>query len=197
LGKLIGTYQLSQEVLNKETSRDWVHILPKLVKTINKHYVKEPHIIDAIKEPPRASGDSRNILDVGTKVRVQLDNPIGYVEGKKLHGKFRASDIRWKPKVGTITRFFIDPGQPPMYQVDNNDNVAYTKNQLQVVSKDEKLPSEKILHKFIIEKIIKKVKLKNKIYFEIKWANHEKTTIEPRTTLIKDVPDLVKEFEQK
>jgi hypothetical protein len=99
LGKLIGTYQLSQEVLNKETSRDWIHILPKLVKTINKHYVKEPHIIDAITEPPRASGDSRNILDVGTKVRVQLDNPIGYVEGDKLHGRFRASDIRWNPKI--------------------------------------------------------------------------------------------------
>ena len=76
---------------------------------------------------------------VGTKVRKQLDNHIG-ITNKKLHERFRATDIRWNQKISTFTRVFILPASPPLYQLDNNDQVAYTKNQLQKVEASEKMP---------------------------------------------------------
>jgi hypothetical protein len=44
-------------------------------------------------------------------------------------------------KTEPITQLYLRPDQPPMYQVNHNENVAYTKNQLQVVKPDEVKPS--------------------------------------------------------
>jgi len=195
LGKIIFRYQQIQELHSGEQNTEWIEFLPKIVESINKHYVHKPVVIDAQKNLPRCSNDSCNVYEVGTKVRRQLDNPIG-ITGEKLHGKFRATDIRFDPKIQTITQVFISPDSPPLYQLDNNQNVSYTKNQLQKVDKNEKLPEKVGPEKFVIEKLIKRFKKNNKVYFEVKWQNYDKTTEEPRSELIKDVPDLVKEFEK-
>ena len=118
------------------------------------------------------------------------DNPIDYTTGKRLHGKFRAGDIRWENQIRQITRLYLRPGQPPMYQVDDNMKVAYGRGQLQVVSADELRPTNQSQHKFIIEKLLKRFKTKNKVYFQVLWDTNE-----PRTNLMKDVPELVEQFE--
>ena len=123
-------------------------------------------------------------------MRIQLDNPIDYTTGKRLHGKFRAGDIRWENQIRQITRLYLRPGQPPMYQVDDNMKVAYSRGQLQVVSADELRPTNQSQHKFIIEKLLKRFKTKNKVYFQVLWDTNE-----PRTNLMKDVPELVEQFE--
>jgi len=33
------------------------------------------------------------------------------------------------------------------------------------------------------------------VCYEVKWKGYKRTTWEPRTQLIKDIPDLIKEFE--
>jgi hypothetical protein len=81
-----------------------------------------------------------------------------------------------------------------MYEVNNDDNVAYTRNQLQVVKSDEKKPNSKLQKKVIIDEILERYKKGNKIYFKVKWSDGDETE-EPRTSLIKDVPGLVEEFE--
>ena len=80
--------------------------------------------------------------------------------------------------------------------------IAYTKNQLQVVGKNEKLPDPKMIRgkptQFIVEKILGKKKLKNKIYYKVKWFGYEDAkdqTFEPRATLIKEIPDLIRQYE--
>jgi hypothetical protein len=40
------------------------------------------------------SGDSCTLLDVGTKVRVALDEPENLITGKVLHGKFSFAGIQ-------------------------------------------------------------------------------------------------------
>jgi len=193
LGKIIFRYQSIEELHSGEQNTEWVKHIRNIIKTINKHYEQKPEVIDA-DELPRASGDSRHMYVIGTKVRKQLDNPIGST-GEKLFGKFRATDYRWSTKVSTITRVFILPDSPPLYQLDNNNQVAYTKNQLQKVDDDEKLPKRIESEKYTIEKLTKRFKKNGKIYFTVKWHNYNKTTDEPRSELIKDVPDLVREFE--
>ena len=133
---------------------------------------------------------------VGTNVRVQLDNPQHHFTGRRLHGGFREGDIRWTKTVNPITQIYLRPDQPPMYKVGENGNVAYTKNQLQLVHANEVRPSVNLQEKHVVEKLVSRFKKGNKIYFKVKWKTGE-ITDEPRTNLIKDVPLLVKYFESK
>jgi hypothetical protein len=193
---LLNTRMLVEEINNDDTSRSWVDIIPKVIKLINKYFSHKPKVID-VDEPIKTNKFSSNMLTVGTRVRKQLDNPVDYVNENNLSGKFRAGDIRWSKKVSTITSFYLRPAQPPMYQLDNDKRVAYTKYQLQVVKDDEVIPSTQSQNKFNIERLVRRYKRNNNIYFEVKWENYRETTNEPRANLMKDVPEMVREFESK
>jgi hypothetical protein len=73
---------------------------------------------------------------------------------QRLHGKFRQGDVRWDKTPKPITQIYLRPNQPPMYKIGDNKNVAYTKNQLQIVPVNEIKPSAKLQEKFIINKLI-------------------------------------------
>lgn len=142
---------ISKEMLTNESNSEWVDDLPIVIKQINKQSVNHPP--KPLPNFPVAHGSSQILLDVGTKVRVALDNPEDYVTGNKLHGKFRSTDFRWSPEIRVIKNVLLMPGKPPMYQLDGNftdddlSKVTYTKNQLQVVPHNEQLPPESILKK--------------------------------------------------
>jgi hypothetical protein len=192
IGKILNTRMLAEEINNDQVNKNWVDILPKVIKLINKSYQIEPEKVD-VNDPIRVDDFSGKLLPIGQNVRVQLDNPIGYT-GNKLNGKFRAGDIRWTPQIHKITDYYLRPNQPPMYQVDNNDKVAYTKYQLQVVNENEITPKSTLQTKYNIKKILKKKKIKNKVYYRVLWEDGSRTD-EPRTNLILDIPDLIKEFD--
>jgi hypothetical protein len=195
IGKILNTRMLVEEMNNNNVSRSWVDILPDVVKSMNKYLSHKPIDTD-IDAPIKTNSFTANVLPVGTKVRVQLDNPKSFVDDKTLSGKFRTGDIRWTKTTHTITQIYLRPEQPPMYQLDNNKRVAYTKYQLQVVKDDEVQPSTASQHKWNVKKLLKRYKLKNKIYFEVLWED-KSITNEPRTNLIKDIPQLVKQFEAR
>jgi hypothetical protein len=65
---------------------------------------------------------------------------------------------------------------------------------LQVIKSDEIVPTTSSQNKFVVKRLLKRFKLKNQIYFEVLWGDDSKTD-EPRTSLIKDIPLLIKEFE--
>jgi hypothetical protein len=78
------------------------------------------------------SDKNRDLLEIGTKVLVSLDYPIDIVTGKKLHGTFRKSDIRWSREAKKIIWLVLKPNQPPMYRVEG-EKILRTINQLHVV----------------------------------------------------------------
>jgi len=194
--------QTAQELLTGEPSVEWVEDLPTVVKAIDKNLPQKK------KYPDRPTGDL-NLLDVGTKVRVALDEPRDVTAGKRLHGKFRSGDIRWNPKERVIRQVNLGPGDPPTYLLDGThgtlkvEDVAYTRNQLQVIPKDEKLPPTSVIRgkpeHYIAEKILDKKKIKGAIYYKIKWKgfDEKESTWEPRAQLIEDVPKLVNDYENK
>lgn len=194
----------AQEILTGEVSKEWIEDLPKFIKAINKKRGKKP---PKPATTMKCEGDACNILSLGTKVRVNLDYPIDYTSGNKLHGKFRITDIRWNPIIKTIKNILLLPGRPPLYLVnkDNSDkidnSVAYTKNQLQVVSSNEEPPEARVVRgnpgTFVVQKILDKKKEKGKFYYEVKWKGQKDTTWEPRSTLLEDVPQMVKEFDEQ
>lgn len=203
IGKALHQRMSAQEMLTGEPSREWIDDLPIIVKALNRRWKRKP--------PPRPEGlpifteKSGELLLEGTRVRVALDEPRG-VLGEKLPGKFRASDIRWDPKIHIIKKAILSPEQPPTYLVDGPHGklkvspCAYTRNQLQVVPDNERPPPDSVIRghpeRFIPEKILKTRTRKGQLQYLVKWKRYpeDKATWEPANQLKEDAPNLISEF---
>lgn len=199
IGALLFRRMSAQELITGEPDPQWVDELPKVIRHINN--TTNP-VKPRTTTKPLCSGNSCTLLSEGTKVRIQLSHPIDVATGNKLKGKFRSTDIRWNPNVKSIEQAILLPGQPVMYQIDG---VRYTRNQLQVVSENEKSPlAEKVIQgkptQYNVFKIRDKRTLNRKIQYQVQWKGYPKEkdwTWENRSDLIIDIPSLIKEYEQK
>lgn len=168
--------QVGQELVTGEPSTAWVGDVQQVLDAINE-YEKEKYKLEKQRENKRLKKGMAlpnlqpkvPILVVGTKVRVKLDKPKG-VLGEKLHGTFRATDIKWNPEIRTIRNIILTPNQPVMYQVEG-ETTGFTRNQLQVVESTEKPVPKELLKDYqksvetaqaAIPQIIKKVSQKMK-----------------------------------
>lgn len=216
VGKIIHKIILSVELeskASKNSSSQWVEYLPKIIKAINLK-VKESDIevdsIDNKKEIPSVTFNPDHKIDllaVGQKVRVQLDNPID-IHNKPKIGTFRSSDIRWSPDISKVKYMICKPNQPIMYILEGNhgpskiETTAYTRNQLQKVSIQEKetvavAPVED--DRFEVEKILERRPKGRSFEYLIKWRHHKKSEAswESRKELMKDISSLVLKFDKK
>jgi hypothetical protein len=201
----------ASELLTGEVAKEWVQDLPKVIKSMNKHTISKKS--DKPKKEsllPSCEGKACKLLPIGTKVRVALDVPQDVASGQRLHGEFRATDIRWNSAERIVKDVILAPNQPPLYLLDGPDKygidneVAYTKNQLQVIPKDEEAPSGKLVYnvnnreQFTAEKIVGKKKIRNKIYYHIKWLGFpsDENTWEPLSTLKDQIPDMIRQYEE-
>lgn len=212
IGKMLFKRMTGEELLTKTPSTSWVQYLPQILKEINDKRRKAFNKRKPQKLDYQCEGDSCNALEQGTKVRVALDAPIDVVTGKRLPGNFRDSDIRWSIEPRTIMLTIIKPGQPPLYLLDDgkggiDKRASYTKNQLQKVPENEKLPDHNIIYgqtddnitRFIVEKLVDRIKRNGRIYFKVKWAGYpsSQNTWEKRSDLIRDIPEMIREYEKK
>ena len=141
--------------------------------------------------------------------RSALDEPRNVTSGEKLIGKFRSGDVRWALKPREIKNVSIRPGFPPTYLLDGPVGehkitpVGYTKNQLQVIPEKEIAPQKKVIRgtpsTYVVEEIMERKKEKGRIFYLVRWKGYDESddTWEPRTTLMEDVPDLVKDYENQ
>ena len=185
IGTAIHKRQAAEELLTGEPAKEWIDDLPKIIKAMNKKTKgqKLEKLANKLPDEPTCEpkSDARHLLTQGDKVRVILERPEA-VQGEKLHGKFRSSDIRWSEKPRTIRLVLLKPKQPPMYLLDGPSGphkvelVAYTKAQLQLIQPNEEYPHSSIIKNvekvktFRIEKILAKKKIKNKWFLSIKCA---------------------------
>lgn len=125
---------IAKQLQTNEINGEWIKNYKNILKELNK----KAHVRKPDDSSPKCEGDSCNLLKIGTKVRVTLEQPKE-TTGQKLHGKFRSVDIRFDPKIRSIKEVLIKPGSPVLYLLDGNvgkrkvEPVGYTKNQLQVV----------------------------------------------------------------
>ncbi len=207
--QIIGTAllkrQTAEELLTGNISTDWVADLPILIQEMNKKSKRTKFPKPA--SDPVCQGDSCNLLAIGDMVRVILEKPVDITSGKRLHGSFRSGDIRWDPKPRIIKEILIKPGYPPLYLLSGNvgkrqvEPVAYTKNQLQVIPKNELKPDRNVIRneKYEVEKLLSRKKIKNKIYYKVLWKNYplSQATYEPRSELNKFIPQMIAQYESK
>lgn len=173
----------AQQLISGQISTEWVQDLPKIISAMNSYYKtqkpKKPISANNVQILLPKGKEVVHILPIGTKVRVVLDKPMETI-GNRLHGKFRSTDIRWDPVVHEITNVILSPAEPVMYSVDGYEHTAFTRNNLQVVSKDEVYPPhEKVLRSdngtYMIDKIVGKRRVGNVIEYRIKWKGYAST----------------------
>jgi hypothetical protein len=81
-----------------------------------------------------------------------------------------------------------------MYQVDDNDNVAYTRYQLQKILPNEVKPP--LQREQYAQEIVSKRKVKGLIYYSVRWEDNEITEMDGKQAR-EQIPDLIKEFNDK
>ena len=201
LGRYTNLQQHDKEIKSgdTETSREWVKVLPLIVEGYNEHVEDKTKRNDEtmdkkMKNLPtlRCKGKNCLLLSKDTEVRVILDMPKD-VSGKRLHGNFRAGDRRWDQVIRKINKVVLKAGQPPMYAVTGIDNALYTREQLQVVGKEDEGHTD-TNQKWIVEKLVKVTAKNGQIYYEVKWKDFPSSdnTTQSRAQLMEDVPKLVK-----
>jgi len=228
IGSIIWKMLNNNYLGNRKASSQWVKVLPDLITAINEQiskrkkpkFIDEPvgKIVQSVKFIDKQTNPKKkpqkikvvetsyitDLLNVGDKVRVQLDAPID-IDGKKIMGKFRQSDIRFNPDIKTIKFVLMKPNQPVMYMLnDDKYNIAYTRNQLLKVNPNEKeitlidLPTDDDdQHKRLeVYKIMDKKTENRRVYYLVKWKKVKEPTWELRTSLIEDVPQLIKRFDK-
>ena len=132
IGLLIHQLQAINELKNTKGKlyTGWIKELPNIITQLNLN-VPKPKTVQ-VSDEPYFTKNNDEILPVGTKVRVQLDYPQD-THGNKLHGSFRASDIKWSRNIEKVSQIILKPSFPPMYMVGDNIETSRTRNQLQVV----------------------------------------------------------------
>jgi hypothetical protein len=147
LGNALLRRQYAIEHLTKEPNRKWLKDIRTVVGLINDYTMTVYHPQSGLEEDKLDIKVSQpiTILEIGTKVRLQLFIPMAGADYTMDKTRFRSGDLRWKNKISKITNIVIRPNSPIYYSIDGNDSKLFLRNQLQVVLDDERGPPVSLL----------------------------------------------------
>ena len=182
IGSAIIKIQANDELINNDDVliTEWTTFLPEIVNVINENTTEVKAKRYTGNEKIRCKGDECYAYKEGTKVRVAL-----------RRDDFRSGDIRWSKKAHTIEKVLLFPNRPIMYMINGYKNAFY-KTELKPY---KEIVGKKVVEKYEIERLKRRFKKNGKIFYKVKWKNYRKLTDEPRSNLIRDVPDMVIAFE--
>ena len=198
IGSTILKLQLNNEIASGMEDTAWVRYIDDILKLINEDAVsKHPRDLPILDELPKftsslCKGEECDLLMEGDSVRTKLDYPQS-VSGKRLHGKFRSGDYRWSLTPSKIEKVLLFPNQPVRYVVSGFKNNTFAKDELKPYLKP-KTKSKLTNNMFVIDKIVGKRNVKNKVEFLIQWEGYDESsnTWEPKTEID---DDLIKTYE--
>ena len=156
IGEKIFSHQYAMEMIREGRSREWVKLLPKIIKNMNSEVTrltgKEPKLaiettnIDTNKvEYKRIVGLKEERLPGFVKVRYL------YAPGEEEGGeKRRATDAIWSLEIYDLEKSIISPDQPILYYLGKTKNGknpkrGFVREELQVVPEDSESPPNSIL----------------------------------------------------
>lgn len=198
IGKALAVKFRNDEISTGNEQDEWVKDLPKIVEVYNK-FNKEKTKKRRVSNKDKIYKNFNptlpdNLYKKGDLVHIPLDKPTNF-QGKRLSGKFRAGDLRYEVKPRKITNVMVS--DPTVYKVEGLPTTVYTYEMLiPFIKKKKPKPTEK---KFNVEKLVKREKKNGRIKFYVKWEGYpsSQNTWENRSELIKQIPEIVKEYEKK
>jgi len=135
--------------------------------------------------------ESKPKFKVDQIVYRKLDKPRNALGHNQPTERFREGDVRIDVIEPRKIKRVLFMNTPPYYRYILNDvpGVSYPENEL-------KKATEKV-EKYIIQSIKSKKTVNGEILYLVKWKNDKIARWEPRSELIKDVPELLQEFDAK
>lgn len=215
LARRLYAIQKQDEVERGGTNREWVGNLEGVLGAMNaaenrmigmspEEAVQKDKVYPLAKQrPPDVPlRKQKPVLAIGTRVRVLLPEPID-------KGRFRATDESWSKKVYEISNYSIEPKRPIQYQVEPKDSLTrnrwYVRGMLLVDTSapkkpvpPEDSPEPTADGQYEVEAIVGKRKAGGRVEYEVKWVGYKSSenTWEPRASLVRQVPGLVRDFEK-
>ena len=180
IGRAIMMRQHAISSITQKECRLWVADFPNLIYWVNKRFEHEPPTDESLY---KKFGDpwleKKQILPIGTVVRVMLTEPKDFKE-RGVKGVFRAGDMRYTQDTYKIISYIFDPHQPILYKLNQklkpHEKVVYSRQQLQVVDRNEEdVPhtiTTEVNGEFRIKKLINKRKIGNKTEYLVFWYGY-------------------------
>lgn len=192
LGRIFNLYMNKKEKETKDTYREWTDVIDVVRKELNHIRKKRERNPFKSNYEPIASKImlKEPKYKVGDLVYRKSDVPLNALGKKQPTQTFRQSDYRFDLQSRRIKKVLYYP-KNIRYLLNGLDNVSYTE--------DELLPAKEEEEQFEVERIVDKIVENGKTYYLIKWKGYssDENTYEPRDELIKSIPDLINEFEEK
>jgi hypothetical protein len=189
IGKYTAMLAANDELATRETAPTWSKFLDRVVDAFNEvsaeRLEKRPpaDAEEAVPVSLSRTPELRKLLAAGTKVYVALQEPRS-VEGDRLHGAFRAADIRFNigaPK--TIESVVLVPGRPPMYKIVGESRALYYQTELLPVDKVKASERLEDRERWTVERVTARRKRKGKLFYLVKWEGYDAPTWEPAEEL--------------
>ncbi len=185
---------------------EWASALPTLVENMNNEPTRllgmtpakaaAKGVVEPMYSPIKARTRSE-LLPRNAMVRVRI------TPDRQEGGRQRATDPRFSAALYRIQRAVYDPQgiQPTLYFIEGLRH-GYQAGDLQVVKEAQAQPPPMSAldakEEYVVERLDDRRKVGNRILFLVKWKGYSdaERTWEPRTTLVQDVPHLVKAYER-
>jgi hypothetical protein len=189
LGRLFNGFMNAKEEQTGKIYKEWTDVLSTVRTELNafrKKAVGDP-ATDVYKVPPVVKAKYK----VGDLVYHILEQPENALGQKQPTTNFRMGDYRWNRVPTKIVKVLFYPEPVPVrYVLNGKPNVSYAEYELK--------PAVEDVEKFVVKQIIDKKVEKGKVYYKVWWKKYLKkdATWEKREELIKDIKDLVLEFDK-
>eukprot|EP01040_Poterioochromonas_malhamensis_P009168 gene9168-9941_t len=179
IGRIFMTYLTSKSIELGYEYTNWDDIVDLVRKELNgmKHHLKDEDPYNY--QMPTPDVKSLPKYNVGDLVYRPLEKPEN-ISGEREYGTFRVGDRRHDLIPRKIKRVFLYQNNW-RYQLNGFEQVAYAESEL--------LPAKEEEEMYEIEAIRDEKKVKNKIYYFIKWKGYKvsESTWEPKDELLKDL----------
>ena len=193
LGLLFNGYMNGIEEETGKVCKDWTPAVTIIRDDLNKlrlKKVKKDAIFNHVY--PALDLSKPQKYDIGDIVYHALDHPVSALGIKQSTSTFRTGDYRWSrvPRKVKFVVYYTGGKVPYRYILQDCPNVSYTQEQL--------MPAKETVEKYTVKKILDRKKEKNKFMYLVWWNGFLKknATWEPKTELIKDVPELIDEYDK-
>jgi hypothetical protein len=208
LGRLFNGYMNAMEEKLGKEYYNWTDIIGQVRDGLNKirhkelsndittheypvfDNAKEVIITNKKKEQEVVFEQIKPKYKVGDLVYIKLDEPENALGNKQNTKQFREGDRRWDFAPHTVLKILFYTGKINYrYIVSDMPHVSY--NEYQLRKSTERVELKRV------KSIIGKKSIGRKIHYKVWWAKElrKQATWEPKSELIKDIPDLLKEYD--
>lgn len=192
LGRLFNGYMNQKEIFTGKVYNEWTDVLPIVRKELNDYRRrKEQDQFNEIYESQIPNPQLKSKFKVGDIVFVRLEFPENALGHKQTHERFREGDYTYSRIPREILNVYEYPNNIIRYLVEGYSNTFTT---------EELLKSDEKESKYVVQKIIGKKRIKNKIHYLVHWKGYLKkdATWHLKTELLKDgVDEYIEEYENE